>query len=407
MKNRATSVIFVALVTLVATTRAQDLVDWRGSGRTGIYEETGLLKEWPEAGPTMLWSVDGLGQGFTSATIVNDMIYTTGQIDGVGYLFALDKKGNVLWKKPYGKEWSESYPGTRTTPVYYDGKLYLETAMCEALCLDPKTGDKIWSVDLAAKYGARKLTFGFVEAPVISDNKVIFTPGGPSVTMVALDRSTGAEIWKTDASGEQAAYCSPLLFDYKGTKYLATSLTKNVACVDVNTGKPVWEVSQVNRTAIHPNTPIIKGNMMYSVTGYGTGGVMIKIADDGLSATDLWRNTSLDSQIGGAVWVGNYIVGSGSQNDRSWQALDAQTGQVKYSTKEIGKGVVIYADGLYYCYADNGEMGIMELTDAGFKLKSKFRITLGTDQHWAYPVIEKSILYIRHGNTLMAYSIKK
>jgi outer membrane protein assembly factor BamB len=111
--------------------------------------------------------------------------------------------------------------------------------------------------------------------------------------------------------------------------------------------------------------------------------------------------------MGGAVWIGDYLIGSGQSSDRSWQALDAKTGNVVFKSAEIGKGVVIYADGLLYCYADNGEMGILEIDNNSFKLKSKFRILLGTEQHWAHPVIDKGILYIRHGNTLMAYNIKK
>ena len=134
---------------------------------------------------------------------------------------------------------------------------------------------------------------------------------------------------------------------------------------------------------------------------------MLKLSDDGKSVTELWRNKTLDNQMGGAVWIDNYIISSGHEGDRSWQCLDSKTGEVVFKSKEIGKGVVIYADGLFYCYSDTGEMGIMELTKTGFALKSKFRITLGSDQHWAHPVIDKGILYVRHGKSLMAYSIKK
>lgn len=356
MTKRQLFISLVAVFACTASSFAQGLVEWRGPNRTGIYNETGLLKVWPEAGPKLLWSYDGVEKGFTSVTIVGEKIYTTGQNEGVGHLFAFDMKGKLLWKVEYGKEWNNNYPGSRTTPVYSKGKLYLETGNCVAVCLDAETGKIVWSVDMQAKYGAKPITFGFVDAPAIVDNKVIYTPGGPSVAVVALDAKTGELIWKSAANGagEQSAYCSPLVFDYKNKKYMVTALAKNLVCLDVNDGTFMWNISQVNQTSIHPNTPIYKDGQIFSVTGYKTGGVMIKLSDDGKSATDMWRNTSMDSQIGASVWVGDYIVGSGSQNDRSWQCLDPKTGKVLFNSTEIGKGAVIYADGLLYCYSDTG-----------------------------------------------------
>lgn len=386
---------------------SQDLIQWRGTDRNGIYTATGLLKEWPAEGPKLLWSFTGLGKGFSSVIVTGDKIFTTGQIDGTGFLFAFDKQGKLAWKVEYGKDWIDSYPGTRSTPTYFKGCIYLLTALGEALCLNAETGKKIWSIDLNAKFSAPDLRWGYVEAPVIDNNKVYFSPGSESVSMVALNRMTGETIWKTSSIGDKPSYCSPVMIDYKGKKIICTSLANNIIGVDPNDGKILWKVSQVNKTSIHPNTPIFKDGFIYSTTGYKTGGVMVKLSNDTKSVSELWRNTTLDSQIGGAVWVDNHIVGSGHQGDRSWQCLDSKTGNVIHVSTEIGKGAVIYADGLFYCYADNGELGILELNDKGFTLKSKFRVALGTDQHWAHPVIDNGILYIRHGDTLMAYSVKK
>lgn len=407
MKRRHFILTSIAATFIMASGVSQDIVQWRGTDRTGVYNENNLLKVWPAEGPQMLWSFDGLGKGFTSVTIADGKIFTTGESDGKGYIFALDMNGKQLWKTEYGKEWSESYPGSRTTPVYFKGKLYLATGHGEAICVDGKTGSKLWSVNMMQKFGARNLRWGIVEAPVISDNKVFFSPGGEEVSIVALDLNSGETIWTTKGLGETSAYCSPLLVEHNSQKLLVTSMEKHVVGIDVNTGALLWKIPQVNVYSIHPNTPLYKNGNIYSVTGYKTGGVMFKLSNDGKTATELWRNTTLDNQIGGAVWIDNYIIGSGHQNDRNWQCLNATTGEVLHKTNAIGKGVVVYADGLLYCYADNGEMGILEITDNGFELKSKFRIHLGTDQHWAHPVIDKGIMYIRRGNTLMAYSVKK
>ena len=399
----ATVVLFFNFTNLFA----QDLVQWRGANRSGIYNETGLLKEWPAEGPKLNWSIDGLGQGFSSVTAVGKNIFTSGIADGKGYVFCISSDGKLIWKAEYGKDWTESFPGTRTTLVYNKAKLYLATAYGEALCLDAATGNKVWSVDMATKYGSRTPKWGIVEAPVILGDKVFFTPGGTDVAMVALNATTGAEIWKSKLTGDSSAYCSPLIVNHKGKNIIITSLSTNIVGFDTENGELLWKVSQINTWGVHPNTPLYKDGLVYSITGFKTGGVMFKIADDGKSVTELWRNKTLDSQMGGAVWINDMIIGSGQSSDRNWQALDIKTGNVLFKSAEIGKGVVIYADGLLYCYADNGEMGIMEIADNSFKLKSKFRITLGTEQHWAHPVIDNGVLYIRHGNTLMAYNVKK
>jgi len=385
---------------------SQDLVQWRGPERNGIFPATGLLKTWPAEGPKMIWSYEGLGKGFSSVIVVGKKIYTTGQNEGLGSLFAFDLQGKILWKVEYGKDWNDAYPGTRTTPTYYKGNLYLLTALGDAICFNAETGKKIWNVDIKAKFGPSSPMWGLVESPLVDETKVYFSPGSSTTCMVALNRLTGETIWKAASFGDVPSYNSPAFFTYNKKKYIVGTLSKDVYCVDPNDGTVLWKVSQVNQTSIHPNTPIYKDGYIFSTTGYKVGSVMIKLSDDGKTATDLWRNTTLDSQTGAAVWVGDYIVGSG-QTDRSWQALDPKTGKVLFQTTEIGKGCVIYADGLLYCYADNGDLGIVELTDKGFTVKSKFKITLGTDQHWAHPVIDNGVLYVRHGNALMAYSIKK
>jgi hypothetical protein len=72
----------------------------------------------------------------------------------------------------------------------------------------------------------------------------------------------------------------------------------------------------------------------------------------------------------------------------------------------MAEGVTIADDGMLYCYSNRGEMALVKATPEKFDLVSKFKITLGTDQHWAHPVIYNGVLYVRHGNTLMAYKIK-
>ena len=400
------SIFILCLISLFAIDLSAQL-QWRGINRDGIYHETGLLKEWPAEGPKLLWHYKGLNKGHTSVTVTDKMIYTTGQADGKGYLFAFNLDGKLIWKKPYGKEWDEGYPGSRTSPTFYENKLYFLTAYGDAICFDAETGDKIWNVDLTEKFGARNIRWGFVESPLIYDNKVIFTPGGPDILFVALNPQVGATIWESKGNGNTSAYCSPLLFEHNGKKLVVTATSDHIVCFDADNGKVLWNLLQTNRYSIHPNTPIYKDGYIVSATGYGVGTVMIKLSEDGKSASKVWDNPDLDNQIGGIVWIDDYIIGSGHENERAWQCLNAKTGKTLFKSNDVWKGNVIYADGMLYCYSDKGEMALMKISSSGFKLVSKFRITMGSEQHWAHPVIKNGVLYVRHGNTLMAYDIKQ
>ena len=166
----------------------------------------------------------------------------------------------------------------------------------------------------------------------------------------------------------------------------------------------MWSFEHPNQWSVHPNTPIYSDGGLFVFSGYGQGGEKYKISADGGTATLEWTIKSFDSRIGGAVLLDGYLYGSGD-SDRSWQCLDWKTGEKKYSSTVMGKGVTIAANHLLIGYSEKGELFLAEATPAEFKLLSKTKVTLGTEQHWAHPVIDKGIMYLRHGNTLIAYKI--
>ena len=399
------SVLFILI--FISSTIAQELSQWRGANRDGKYECTNLLKIWPETGPEISWTSSGFGEGYSSVIVADDMIFTTGKEDTSGYVFAIDMNGKHLWKTYYGPEWDVSFPGTRTTPTYYKGKLYVHSSLGLGVCLDAKSGEIIWSEDFGKKYDAGIPKWGISEAPLIVKDMVIFTPGGSETTMLAKNIVSGKTIWESKLNGEISAYCSPILINHNGIDMILTHLEKSIVAVSPNTGELLWSFEQTNKYSVHPNTPLFDNGFVYSVTGYKEGGVMIKIAEDGKSVTEVWRNSTLDNQMGGAILIEGNIYASGHSKDRSWQCLDWKTGEVKQTSKDISKGNIIYADGLLYCYGDKGEIGILEPHKDGFNFISKTKVNAGSNQHWAHSVIHKGILYVRHGDTVIAYDIKR
>jgi len=388
---------------------------FRGPNRDGKSAETGLLQKWPEGGPKLLWSVGGLGVGFSSAAVAKGRVYTTGMLDGEGFLFAYDLDGNFQWKVSYGPEWKGSSPGTRTTPTVDETRVYVFSGTGMLACFDIKTGKKIWDVDTLKEFEAENITWGITGSPLIDGQKVYCTPGGKKGTVVALDKMTGQTIWATTGLSEASAYCSPILFERGSSRLLVTMIQKSVICVDTNNGKLIWRIPYEASYDTATITPVYKDGRIYvtSVVEYRftNGGIMFELSSDGANATKKWSDQTLDCHHGGVVLVDGYLYGSNFKgvSKGDWVCLEWDTGKVMYEATWNGnKGSIIYADNMLYCYDENtGDAALVKASPKGFEIVSSFRITEGSGNHWAHPAISDGRLYIRHGDTLMAYDIKR
>ncbi len=384
---------------------AQTPTKWRGENNSGIYNETGLLKEWPANGPEMLWHFDGLGEGHSSPTFANGVIYVSTMIDSTGYIYVLSQNGELKWKAPYGKEFFKSYPGARTSPVIVGDLLYIYSGKGVLTCMDANDGKIKWTKDSFNDFDGKNIAWGVTETVAVNGSLVYLTPGGTKNNVVALNRFNGDVIWSSTGKGELSAYCSPLLIDLPARKLLVTMTTDHILGLDAATGEMLWAYPQTNRWKVHANTPVFYDGGLFCFSGYGQGGVRLDLAEDGTSVEKAWFKKELDSRMGGIVVVDGYLYGSGDKS-REWRCVNWETGEEKYKSKEIGKGVTIYADGMLYCYSDRGELALVEATPEGFNLISETKIELGTAQHWAHPVINNGRLFVRHGDVLMAFKIK-
>jgi outer membrane protein assembly factor BamB len=402
MKNLTISVILTCAA--LALSAQSTNIQWRND-RTGVYNETGLLKSWAAKGPELLWHFDGLGEGHSSVAIDADKIYVTGMTGDVGYLYVFDMTGKLLKKKEYGKEWAESYNGPRGTVTINEGKIYLMTGTGFLFCFDQKTLDVVWKKDIQKDFGGKNIKWGINESPLIVNEKIILTPGGKTNNVVALNKTDGSLIWSCEGEGDLSAYCSPLYIGDQEVPLVVTMTANNIIGIDFTTGKKLWSYKNTNTWSVHANTPIYGDGMILCTSGYGTGSTMLRLQNGGRSIEKAWQLADIDSRIGAMVKIGNYVYGSGDKN-RYWFCVDWKTGQIKYKDNTLPTGVTIAADGMLFCYSDKGDMALARATPEKFDLLSKFKITMGTNQHWAHPVIYQGVMYVRHGNTLMAYKRK-
>jgi hypothetical protein len=348
--------------------------------------------------------------------IAGGKIYVTGMHGDALMLYVFDITGNLLTEKNIGKEWNESWNGTRSSVCINDGKLYIFNALGTLFCLDEKTLHEVWKKDLLTEMDGKNLKFGITENPLIVGDKIFMTPGGKTHNMVALNKNTGALIWSSPGTGLISTYCSPAYIGDQSVPMVVTWVASEVEkpgkiydnqllAFHAETGELLGAETLPSENDINPNTPVYIDGMILSVTGYKGGAWLHRLKDGGKAVELVWKNNEMDNQMGGAIKVGDYLYASGHTNN-NWFCIDWKTGETKYKVRDIGRGNIIFADGLLYCYSERGEMFLVKPNPETFEIVSSFKITLGTEQHWAHPVIHQGILYIRHGDTLMAYKIK-
>jgi outer membrane protein assembly factor BamB len=409
MKTITLSIIGLSFCLVTGSVATNRNAQWRGPERTGVYLESGLSKAWPPHGPDLLWSAEGLGEGHGSVAVAHDRVYIAGMLDTEGTLFCFDQKGELLWKTAYGFEWSTNYPGVRSTPTVIGKHLYLESGKGLLICFDSLTGEILWSVDLLERYDAENIRWGMAESPLVDKDVIYATPGGPEHNVVALDRFTGKTIWTSPGNKEQAAYCSPILVDHNGRKLIVTMTTESIIGIDAKSGEMLWHVPQFQRNKIHANSPYYENGHILCISAENkpnSGAVLLRLSTDGRSVEQVWRNIEFNNLMASFIVNDGMIYGSRYRKNE-WLALDWNTGKILHRFEGLGDGVLIYSDGLYYAYSQDGDMALLDISAQGYKLISRFPVELGRGPHWSHPVIQDGRLYLRHGNVLMVYDIKK
>ena len=411
LSDRGQAVWRAYLLVVLGTSVVVQAADWpqfRGPARDGKAEATGLLRQWPEGGPELLWTAKGLGAGFASVAVVGQKIYTSGlEGDGQGYVYAYDTSGQQLWKAAYGPEWDGGYPGARTTPTVDEGRLYVISGHGRVVCLAAASGEVIWAVDTQKEFGAQNISFGMSESLLVDGPRLICTPGGEDAAIVALDKKTGKTVWVCREIIERSAYCSPIILEAGTQRLIVTLLANSLVGLDAETGKLLWQHPHDAKYKIHAVSPVHADGRIYITSGYGgVRGEMLELAEDGRSVTSRWTDGDLDCHHGGVIVHEGRVYGASSQNgDGNWICLKLANGQVDATTAMVGKGSVTFAEGLLYGYGEKGMVGLMNPAPDDFRLISSFQVTAGSGEHWAHPVVANGRLYIRHGDVLLAYNI--
>ena len=445
-RSRAALAVALACAGLVAMASvrlgADDWPEWRGAGRLGVWNETGILTTLPERGLPVSWRVP-IRAGYSGPSVAAGRVFITDSQrikanETVERALALDEKtGHVLWTQ----EWRTNYSGLfqvyaigpRATPTVDGDRVYVLGTMGNLLALDVSTGRILWQRDYVKDFNVSVPTWGMSGAPLVDGDRLICIVGGePDGKVIALNKLTGEEIWRSLSSDSEPGYNQPIIIEAGGARQLIIFHADGFSSLDPKTGKVFWEFEHRVQMGIVVSTPVHSGPYLFFTSQWG-GARMLRLDDARPAATLLWsgpgeqdpgmtRETpnTLNSVISTPVIDGEYLYGI--DNDGQLRCLEAGTGKLVWKTTALLKERAMYGTAFfvrhgdyYFINNDRGELVVARLSPKGFEEIS--RVTLIEPTHpyarrrempnvlWSHAAYANRHIVVRNDNEIVRFSL--
>jgi outer membrane protein assembly factor BamB len=381
-----------------------------------VSNETGLLQEWPKAGPPALWSISNLGKGYGTVAIQADRIYIQGTQGKDSTVFSLRRAdGKTLWTRSLGPSLDDDNGGgPRGTPTVEEDRLFALTEAGNLACLNTRDGSVVWSRNILKDFGGSNPQWKLSESPLIDGNYLIVTPGGPKASIVAVDKTTGKTVWASRELSDAAAYSSCVIVNVQGVRAVTTLTASAAVGVRADDGRLLWRYERVANSTANITTPLVAGDKVFYTTNYNTGCALLGLTlqNDTLQAREVYFSREMMNHHGGVVLVNGFLYGF---SNAILTCMELATGKVLWKDRSIGKGSLTYADSNLYLLSENNIVGLARATPEGYREKGGFRIA---DQEWlrimdqgwptwAHPVVCAGKLYIRNQSVLTCYDIQR
>jgi outer membrane protein assembly factor BamB len=421
--RRLLAVILAALA--APAVHAADWPQWRGPNRDGVSVETGLLKDWPKDGPKLAWKANIDGVGYGSPVIVGEKLFITAAEDAdegqKEFAICLNAKtGERVWKVElpngdggYLTGWGS---GPRSSPTADGDAVYVLGARGDLFLLKAADGAKVWSVNLKKDFGGNIPDWGYSESVLIDGDNLICKPGGGKGTMLALEKATGKKVWQSAELTDSAGYASIAPADIGGVRQYITQTQSAAVGVRAKDGKLLWRQNSLKRAVAVIPTPVVHDGHAFFTAGYGAGCELFKLSSkDGLTTAEkvYSPNKVLVNQHGGVVRIGDYVYGH-TDNGNKWVCIEYKTDAADpvWDSKALDKGSLIAADGHLYCYGQSkGTCVLVEASPEKWKEKGRFDIPEKSKSPrrsgaiWAHPVVANGKLYLRDHELLFCYDV--
>ncbi len=440
MLVRTTTLALVLLTAAVG--RADDWPNWMGAKRDNVWHETGIIEKFPAGGPKVLWRTPIAG-GYAGPAVANGKVYVTdyvskdltekmkdeGNFDrkgstGIEAAHCLDEKtGTELWKYEYPVKYAISYPaGPRSTPTVLDGKVYTLGAEGHLACLDAEKGTKIWAKELKEEYKTKSALWGYAAHPFIDGKKLITLAGGDGSHVVAFDKDTGAEIWKSQSQDEQG-YSPVTIIEAGGVRQLIVAGPRAVRGLDPETGKRYWSTPYDATSGSAIMTPIQFGEYLY-YAGYNRKNLLLKLAKDkpevaevvfkdkakhGVSPVNV-QPFLQDGVLYGYDDSGVMYAVELPSGKRLWEGMGPVGGE---AAKGSETAFIVKNGDRFVFFAETGDLVFGKLTPKGYeeidraKVIEKTQSAFGRKVVWCMPAFANKHAYLRNDKEIICIDLAK
>lgn len=434
MIQRAGQYLILAMCVLIPAIAA-DWPEWRGAGRRGIWNESGILDTFPEKGLTASWRTP-IHAGFAGPAVAAGHVFVTdfersNGSKGTERALCLDEKsGKILWTRAWDADYGRmSYGfGPRATPTVDGDRVYIVGASGTLLCLETQTGNVIWQKDYAKDYGMQMPVWGVTSAALVDGDRLIAIVGGqPDAKVMAFDKMTGKEIWRALPSDSEQGYCQPVIFDVGGIRQLIVWHPTAVVSLDPATGNVYWQQPFKVNMGMTLATPVFSGSHLL-VSSFYNGSMLLDLV--GKEARLIWKgksNSEIDTDglhavINTPVIDGDYLYGICSYGQ--FRCLSLKTGERVWETTEVTKEKARWASGLivrqgdrYFINNDRGELIIAKLSPHGYQEISRTQLIKPTTNpgnrrelgavNWSHPAYANRCIFARNDEEIISVSLQK
>lgn len=434
------SALFFAVALVAVPAMADDWPQWMGPNRDDVWAETGIIEAFPEGGPKVLWRTPIHG-GFAGPAVVGNKVYVTdyartagdakpaptkrNALQGMERVLCLDARtGEEIWKHEHECDYTISYPaGPRCTPTVDEGRVFTLGAMGDLFCLDAESGKVIWSKNLPQAYGAQVPLWGYAGHPLVYKNLLICTAGGQGSTVVALDKKTGEEVWKSLTTPE-IGYSPPTLIEAGGVTQLLIFHGGGLSSLNPDNGQPYWSEALRTAYSMAIMAPRHDGEYLFA-GGHNRKSIGLKLDKAQPAVTKVWqgsRDIGL-APVSGTPFVEDGVA-YGIDCDGIFRAVRIATGEQLWGTSKPVNGqdsdrrgaregatFVTKNGDRFFIFGENGDLVIARLTPEKYdeisrtKLLEPVGVGLGRSVVWSHPAYAQRCIFARNDQEIVCVSL--
>jgi outer membrane protein assembly factor BamB len=361
---------------------------FRGLNRGAVCPAPVALSEtWGESGPPVLWSV-ALGEGYAGAAIREGRVYLL-DYDQENHGDALRclslDDGREIWRRWYAVSIKRNHGISRTVPAVTERHVVTIGPKCHVLCVDAKTGEFRWGIDMVARYGTQIPAWYAGQCPLIDEGRLILAPTGEGALAIAVDLDSGETLWETPSPGRwKMSHASIAVLESVERKiYVVTAADGHMAGLAADNGEILW-TARPWKLRIPVATPVDVGEgRLFCAGGYGVGSAMIQVAGAG----DGWEVRSLYQlkarEFGAAqhtpVMYQSHLYGVRPDGQLVCLSLDGETVWASGPNHTFGLGPFMIAGDRLLAMDDHGLLTMARATPRGFEFLAQAKVLDGPD----------------------------